>query len=474
MRIIFRLSTILLLTYSLPAAAVDIEIAKYPIEIDGYLPEWGGVLPISLQPGGDGIGVRGAFAGTDDHEADAYAVWDAQFLYLAIAVTDDAVDIAKIHPDNQVWSGPNGERKDRMFYYDQLKLFVRDSSSSLGNNLWITPKQPDGAPYAWGHRQRSPADEHFPGDLAGELVEGTYTFEVALPWSWLEITPRTNTVFNIRILLVDADLPGVPIEEKIAEKTEKWIWWAGSFTLMGDLPNNSEALTAAAVFAEHQRRQQEARAVEQARVAALTRAQAAQVAQVESLAAMRKAAVDSIAAKGAQVRMATRQRRAKPAPAIVQGPAGPPEWLLAIPRSAQLTDDQVEEFAKFLHGNCLRLIRKRISSRIDYAVVDMAKAAGTQRALAREFMLNLLAAIDAQLAVPGGGAQPPVVAAAQRAHVAPDNGVTLVREIVAQARQALERSKLLTTGEAIDRAASKAALTSEQAHLLLESLLSGE
>ena len=464
-------TTILLLMYSLPAAALDIQVAKYPIEIDGYLPEWGGVLPISLQPGGDGIGVRGAFSGTDDHEADAYAVWDAQFLYLAIAVTDDAVDVAKIHPDNQVWSGPNGERKDRMFYYDQLKLFVRDSSSSLGNNIWITPKQPDGAPYAWGHRQRSPADEQFPGNLAGELVDGTYTFEVALPWSWLEITPRTNTVFNIRILLVDADLPGVSIEEKIAKKTEKWVWWSGSFTLVGDLPSNGEDAAAAAVFAEHQRRQQQARAAEQARVAVLTRAQ---VAQVESLAAIRKTAVDSIAAKGARARKATRQTRVRPAPITVQAPPGPPEWLLAIPRSAQLTDDQVEAFLKLLHGNALRLIRKRISSRIDYAIVDMAKAAATQRTLSREFMLNLLAAIEAEIVVPGGWAQPPVVAAAQRAHVAPDDGVTLVREIVAQARRALARSKQFTTGEAIDRAAGKAALTSEQAHLLLESLLSGE
>ena len=275
-------------------------------------------------------------------------------------------------------------------------------------------------------------------------------------------------MFNMRILLVDADLPGVPIEEKIAEKTEKWVWWDGSCTLIGDLPSNGEAAAAAAVFAEHQRRQQEARAAEQARVAALTRA------QVAPLAAIRKTAADSIAAKAAQVRMATRQTRVAPVPITVQAPPGPPEWLLAIPRSAQLTDDHVDAFVKFLQGDALRLIRKRISSRIDYAMVDMAKAAETQRTPSREFMLNLLAAIEAEIVVPGGWAQAPVVAAAQRAHVAPDDGVTLVRELVAQARRALQRSKQLTTGEAIDRAARKAALTSEQAHLLLESLLSGE
>jgi hypothetical protein len=462
----------LLLLLPLNLAAVDLQVAEWPIEIDGYLNEWGGVLPTGLEPGGENIGLRGAFAGTDDHEADAYALWDAEFLYLAVAVTDDAVDIARISPDNQVWTGPDGTRKDRMFYYDHLRVFIRDPSSNLGYNIWITPKQADGAPYAWGHRQRSPADEQLPVLLAGELVGGIYTFEVALPWSWLEIAPRTGTVIKARILLVDSDLPDVPIEDKIAGEAEKWIWWSGAFQLTGDLPRDEEAeAAAAAALAQERRRQEAVLAEEQMRRAVAARAQA----EADSLAAVKKAARDSAAAQSAQAWEARqREKRARAASALTARPVGPPEWLVAIPRAPELRDEQVHEYLRFLRRDGLRLIRKRISSRADYVIRDMADDAGSQRVLARAFMTNMLAAIENDLSVAGGWAQPPVLSAAQRSGMTPESGVTLVREIVAHVRKALEKGKAPTTGEAIERAAKKAGMTPDQAHVLLDSLLSIE
>ena len=463
-------ATLLLLPFQV--AALDIQVADRPIEIDGYLNEWGGVLPIAIKPGGEDIGLRGAFAGPDDHEADVYALWDAQFLYLAIAVIDDVIDIAKVHPDNQVWTGPDESRKDRMFYYDQLKLFTRDPSANLGHNIWITPKQPDGEPYVWGHRQRSEPDEQLPIILAGELVDNIYTFEVALPWSWLELTARSGTVFNARILLVDSDLPGVTIEEKIAQEVEKWIWWTGAFKLSGDLPGSSEEeIAAAAAAVAAQRRVEEAvRAQEQMRMAAAARAQA----EVESHAAIEQARADSVAAQRAREMAAARERRTRPAPRLQELPPGPPAWLLAIPRPPELTDDQVHAYLKFLRTDGLRLIRKRINSRADYAVRDMAAAAGSERLEAREFMLNMLVAIEDDLSVSRGWAQPPLVSAAQRVDMAPDAAVVLVREIVARVRRGLEKGRKITTGEAIERAAKKAGLSPDQAHALLEALLSDQ
>ncbi len=460
------------LVIPLRLAAVDLQVVEWPIEIDGYLNEWGGVLPTALKPGGEDIGLRGAFAGTDDHEADAYALWDAEFLYLAVAVTDDAVDIARIRPDNQVWTGPDGTRKDRMFYYDHLKIFIKDPSSNLGYNIWITPEQADGAPYAWGHRQRSPADEQLPVTLASELVGGIYTFEVALPWSWLEIAPRTGAVIKARVLLVDSDLPNVSIEDKIAQKAEKWIWWTGAFRLTGDLPRDEVAeAAAAAALAEERRRHEAVLAEEQMRLVVAARAQA----EADSLAAVRKAEDDSAAARSARAWEARqRERKARPAPVAATRPVGPPEWLLAIPRAPELTDQQVHAYLRFLQSDGLRLIRKRISSRTDYAIVDMAHAARSERVVARAFMLNMLAAIENDLSVPGGWAQPPVVSAAQRAGIAPESGVTLVREIVAHVRKGLEKGHTPTTGKAIERATKRAGVNLDQAHGLLDSLLSGE
>ena len=122
------------------------------------------------------------------------------------------------------------------------------------------------------------------------------------------------------------------------------------------------------------------------------------------------------------------------APAAAAKPIGPPEWLLAIPRAPELTNEQVHAYLRTLHRDGLRLIRKRISSRTDYAIRDMAHAAGSQRVSARAFMVNMLSAIENDLSVPEGWAQPPVVSAARRAGIASESGVTLVREIVAHVR----------------------------------------
>lgn len=454
----------------LNAAAVEVEVAQWPLEIDGYLSEWGGVLPVALVPGGPEIGVRGAFTGTEDHEADVLAQWDADFLYLAVAVSDDVIDIARIPPSHQVWTGDDGVRKDRMFYHDHLKIFVRESTANLGNNLWIAPKLDDGAPYAWGHRQRSPADEQPPVILAGELMDGVYTFEVALPWTWLEITPRAGSLLKSRILLVDADLPGVPIEDKIGREAEKWIWWTGVFQLAGELPRDEAAeAAAAAALAEEQRLQQAALVEEQMRLAAAARAQAV----AESLAAVRQTERDSVAAEYEQEwEERHKKMQERPQPVVAARPAGPPEWLLAIPRSPELTDDQVYAYLRFLLSDGQRLIRKRISSRTDYAIVDLARAGGSLRSAARAFLLEMLAAIERDLSGPGGWARPPVVAAANRTGMAPESSVILVREIVAHIRKGLEKSRTPTTGDAIERAAKKAGVTSDQAHAFLDSLLS--
>ena len=70
-------------------------------------------------------------------------MWDADFLYFAVAACDDSVDVGRVVPHERVWHGSAGARKNRMFYYDHLKLFVRAQSAALGHRVWIAPKSGD-------------------------------------------------------------------------------------------------------------------------------------------------------------------------------------------------------------------------------------------------------------------------------------------------------------------------------------------
>ena len=65
--------------------------------------------------------------------------WDADSLYLAVSVLDDVLDRQPIGPGENVWEGPGGQRKDKMFYYDHLKVFLRGPEQPLGFNLWVAP-----------------------------------------------------------------------------------------------------------------------------------------------------------------------------------------------------------------------------------------------------------------------------------------------------------------------------------------------
>ena len=135
--------------------------------LDGILVEWGAPERIGLVPGSERVGVRGAFTGSEDHEADLYLMWDADYVYVAAAVVDDTVDAQQIPPDKSEWRGPSGERKDAMFYYDHLKIFLRGPEQPLGHTIWLSPA--DGTPYLWGGMQRQQPTELAPVKAGGAL-----------------------------------------------------------------------------------------------------------------------------------------------------------------------------------------------------------------------------------------------------------------------------------------------------------------
>ncbi|MCY4606540.1 MAG: hypothetical protein OXE49_20090, partial [Gemmatimonadetes bacterium] len=147
--------------------------------LDGILIEWGAPERIGLVPGGERVGVRGAFTGPEDHEADLYLMWDADYVYVAAAVVDDIVDAQQIPPDKSKWRGPSGERKDAMFYYDHLKIFLRGPEQPLGHTIWLSPA--NGTPYLWGGMQRRKPTERIPLKAGAAQRDQLYTFEVGIP-----------------------------------------------------------------------------------------------------------------------------------------------------------------------------------------------------------------------------------------------------------------------------------------------------
>ena len=201
--------------------------------LDGILVEWGAPERIGLVPGGERVGVRGAFTGSEDHEADLYLMWDADYVYVAAAVVDDTVDAQQIPPDKSEWRGPSGERKDAMFYYDHLKIFLRGPEQPLGHTIWLSPA--DGTPYLWGGMQRRKPTELAPVEAGGALRDQLYTFEVGIPWRWLGFYPQPDMVLDALFLLPDSDLPNEELRDKVRQ-SNKWIWWQGKVQLKGQPP----------------------------------------------------------------------------------------------------------------------------------------------------------------------------------------------------------------------------------------------
>ena len=197
-------------------------VAVVPVDpkptLDGILVEWGAPEHIGLVPGGARVGVRGAFTGSADHEADLYLMWDADYVYVAAAVVDDTVDAQQIPPDKSEWRGPSGERKDAMFYYDHLKIFLRGPEQPLGHTIWLSPA--DGTPYLWGGMQREQPTERVPVEAGGARRDQLYTFEVGIPWRWLGLYPQPDMVLDALFLLPDSDRPAEELRNKVRQSNK--------------------------------------------------------------------------------------------------------------------------------------------------------------------------------------------------------------------------------------------------------------
>ena len=445
--------------------------------LDGILVEWGAPERIGLVPGGERVGVRGAFSGSEDHEADLYLMWDADYVYVAAAVVDDTVDAQQIPPDKSEWRGPSGERKDAMFYYDHLKIFLRGPEQPLGHTIWLSPA--DGTPYLWGGMQRQKPTELVPVQAGGALRAQLYTFEVGIPWRWLGFYPQPDMVLDALFLLPDSDQPTEELRDKVRQ-SNKWIWWQGKVQLKGQPPGlrqppkqeviaeiaeKTREITVPKVAVREERaekkepEQQDSVVIEKSPVAQREiPAQAAsgdpgpnrsqEAGQTESVPTIRSRLNRSLLAK--------------------RHPA--PDWVRALNDDAEVSRGQVDSLYYRLTHSLARLTADRINARTDGIVMDIAEYAGTWRAQAPA-LLAATAGQDAgrprERAAAGADRQ---CRCRGRRRWRPSHPLSAIA--LREALKIYTEGKVASSETLIDKARRRAKLSEEQAQDLLAVLAS--
>jgi len=439
--------------------------------LDGILVEWGAPERIGLVPGGERVGVRGAFSGSEDHEADLYLMWDADYVYVAAAVVDDIVDAQQIPPHRSEWRGPSGERKDAMFYYDHLKIFLRGPEQPLGHTIWLSPA--NGTPYLWGGMQRKKPTELVPVKAGGMRRDQLYTFEVGIPWRWLGFYPQPDMVLDALFLLPDSDHPTEGLRNKV-EQSDKWIWWQGKVQLKGQPPGlrqliksqviaeiaeKTQEITVPKVVPREEPKEQEQEKQDSVAI------EKSPVAQREIPAVTASSDAGTVRAQEAVQTASVPALRSRLHRSLLAKRKPAPDWVRALNDDAEVSLGQVDSLYYRLTHSLARLTADRINARTDGIVMDLAEYAGTWRAQAQHLLQKLLTKTLADLEQ--GRLQEQIASAAAEVGVDGDQATRLVQSLCREALKIYAEGKVASSETLIDKARRRAKLSEEQAQDLL-------
>ena len=490
-----------------------------PVALDGDLREWGEAAWIPVEPAADGVGLRGVFGDDLDHEAVVLVQWDARYLYVAAAVHDDTLDAAWIAPGEREWHGPSGERRDRMFYYDHMKLFVREPGADAGYNLWFAP--PAGAsgeggwarPWWWGGRQRRLPAERPPVEVAAQVRGRARTFEMAIPWTWLGAWPQPGDEFDALFLFVDSDEPEAAVGAKIGSGRGRWIWWEGHLVLRGTPEGlrprpkpEREVMDRPVRVAEETPNPRVQQAIERSRRADSVAAVAAAAPAPRIPPGTRpETPLAVLSAEGAGAPAAAAPAPG-PRPPSAQGdpaaaaPSGggavapatgrermqgslrarlnrqllarraasrAPDWMRRLERDSRLSEAQVDSYYTVLHRHLRRIVVDDLSVRVDIFVVDMAAAAGGGRMQARRFLVDLLKHLENP---EDERVRAWFARAAQQLELEAGAVGSFVEDLSSRSRKLFEERGAAPSDELLLKAAREAELSRPQARRLLGAL----
>ncbi|MFC1525204.1 hypothetical protein ACFL6X_00145 [Candidatus Latescibacterota bacterium] len=237
---------------------------------------------------------------------------------------------------------------------------------------------------------------------AGEVREPVHTYELALPWDWLELHPEPEMVLDALFLFTDSDHPQASLRVKAGADRDKWIWWEGQVRLMGrpdglEPPPAPEGPLAASAGTEGLAASARER-IRQAVLRSRQRDTRRPPVAVETVPDTSPApsSVDGDLSPGGEeagdgegsvdraateaTRRYARSMRAVLARRPESGPATP-TWVRQVHAGVDLTEAQVDSYVAVVTGTLARIQRQGINSRTDYLVIDMARGAATPRGL---------------------------------------------------------------------------------------------
>ena len=468
--------------------AAEVAAVARSLQIDGVLVEWGLPRGVAIDPAGEGVGLRGAFDGPEDHEVDFYLMWDVDFLYVAVAVVDDIIDVGHIAPRDNVWQGAGGERKDKMFYFDHLKVFLRGPDAPLGHNIWVGPTDGECEPYIWGGRQRDKPTVDVPVQVGSARKGEIYTYELAFPWEWLGIYPEKGMELDAMFLLPDSDLPGLEMRKKVRQ-SNKWIWWKGKAQLLGEPPGwkprpppvmieEIQKQTQAIVLPELKPKERPPEEEEE-EPAAETAGERGETPEIkaeegegktpEPEGAGEQQQVDAVADGATTLSAAALRARLNRQRLARSHRRGAPEWVRELGQEQGLSGAVVDSLFYRLTVTLNRLTDSEINSRTDGLVMDIAEYAGTWRAQARGFLISLLDRVLIDLRE-DGALRAGIAAAATRVGVEEEQGMSLVEEICSETLILYRKGKVGTTRELLEKARRHARLSVEETRAFTRAL----
>lgn len=202
------------------------EVQKKPaeIQIERLLQEWDAVPGLALQVGAPGVQAESVNQ-TDDVAVVAKAVWDKDNLYVALEWKDNTWDVQQVLRQQAVWVTPQQQRRERMLFYDYLKMHLTDPEFDY--ILWLTPRIDNRGPYSWcrmlsgGKRMEKAISP--PAISARQEADGKATVEILFSWAELQTKPRAGKTLPLTLVLADSDLPGKPLELKL-QQLKSLVW----------------------------------------------------------------------------------------------------------------------------------------------------------------------------------------------------------------------------------------------------------
>lgn len=474
------------LSYPENILAFDVNPVVNIPTVDGSLNDWGGVGMIELNPSDKGVGLRGAFNGLTDHWAGILLSWDPDSLYAAVTVVDNVCDTHRIKAGENVWKGPNGEKEDMMFYYDHFKLFLRDTNKPLGFNLWVKPNCEDSGIYFWGGQQRGTMTDKLPLRVVSKARDETYSYELAIPWSWLRIEPFSNMTLKSLFLLSDADTPGLIMRKKVRHGS-KWIWWEGELTMRGHpsgLPVEEGQYLASSEVQDVDIETESPPDIKN--VAASTQKKTETIffddgkedidhkndEKLVSDLFVENIEVDSLdheIPQSTEVPVSVSQLKMQLKRKLLarHNYGSAPEWIYEKTQETKLRRSQIDTLYYRLLENLQRIMKGNINSRSDGIITDLADYSGIWRSDARSFVSILLDEVLEDLRIKNGRLQPILGEWAVSYEMELVKIEKFIEEICMHTNRAYKNRKILVSNDLVNKARRKSGLSERQVKQLI-------